>query len=424
MLDKPRENLPRRRNEGKPPARRIFTPPARRGRGGEVDRPAEGVFLPYLAGTRIFVFDWTFVLFVVAPTVCAAVYYLFLAHDRYQVEAEFVVRQASTSISASGEGGGAAMGISAAMEDTFAAEDFMVSRDAMSRLRESVDLREIYGRAGRDVLMRFPPLLSSDTNEALFAHFQRFVKVERANSTRLSTLNVVAFTPDDARRIAERLLEVAEARVNELNLRAQADTIEDANARLQTAKDELFDIQKELTAFRTRELLVDPSEDAVALGELIGELNLERASLNASIRQFEATAPNSPQLPAMRRRAQALEQQIARERGRISSSSDRFAEKFEEYERLQLEMEVAVGTVEAAITTRELAQRAADEQKLYLIRVSGPTTPDAAAYPDRMLMIVAVATGAALFYGVAWMLATGMQAHLTHRSMSKKSERS
>ncbi len=346
----------------------------------------------------------------VGVLVLLALYLWGLSADRYVSEASFTVRSGAVAAGDEDDIFSIAGGQTAA-DDTFAIHDFILSRDMMRKLERRVNLREIYGKGGWDVIFSYPSLLNGSSQEELFRHYKMLVSIIYKTSTGVSTLRVEAFDPKDAQLIAALILEESELFVNELNARARSDAVDDARVHLAAAREELVATQTEMAVFRSRELMLDPSKSSYLVVELVGRLSEELAKVNAQISSLRQAVGNSPQLPVLRRRAVALQQQIIQERQRTTARSDGLASKIATFERLSVEHELAVKNVAAAFKRLVLAQTQANRQQLYLQRITRPHLPDYATQPRRLGIFLAGVVLLLIAAMVVWMLLSGLREH-------------
>jgi capsular polysaccharide transport system permease protein len=355
----------------------------------------------------------TRIVLVLLPTVLAVLYYGALATDRYVSEARFVIRTASKPATLGG-GLGALLqlvGASRSQDDAYALRDFLISRDAMHELAERVDLTAIYRHPEADVLLRYPAPWSRETNEGFYRYFERRLDVVVNNSSGLTILRVEAFRPDDAALVARALLDMGEDLVNKLNTRMQEDAVRVAASEVARAEQQRVDSQIALTAFRNRELILDPGKSSAIVVELIGKLSAELAAVRTQIGEMQGNAPDSPQLRTLRTQAAAIEHQISTERGRVANDSDGLAAKIEQYERLILTQEFAVASLTQAVTALEIARVDARRQQLFLERVVEPGVPDEATMPRRWRSVFTVFGFNVIGAGVLWMIVAGMTEH-------------
>jgi capsular polysaccharide transport system permease protein len=348
-----------------------------------------------------------------SPSIFAAVYYGLIASDQYVSEAVFVIRTASKpSVSALGLNALLQMvGISHAEDDAYAARDYLTSRDAVRALASKLDLRAIYGRADADFLARYPSILFGRSDEQLYRYFQHMLTVMVSTTTGLTTLRVDAFDAADAQKVAATMLELAEDLVNRLNDRAQADAVRLADSEVARSEDRRIRIQQEITAFRDRELVLDPIKSSAIVMGVIGKLSAQLAEARANLAETRASSPTSPNLPSLQQQANALQHQIAVESARIGSASDGLADKIAEYEKLNLEREFAIRALSQAVTQLEQARLEARRQQLFLERVVEPGTADYATMPRRWRMVFTVFGLNVVGLAVGWLFLTGLREH-------------
>lgn len=353
-------------------------------------------------------------MFVVAPTLLTAVYFLLIASPRYVSEAKFVVRSVNSGqVSPLGmvlQG----VGLSPAQTDAFAVHDYVMSPIGLRDLRRRFDMRAIMAPPGADFLSRYPRPGEKLTDEGMRKAFRRFVTVGYDANTGMSTLRVEAFRAQDAQAVNAALLVGGEQLINRLNDRAAGAAIAEAEANRDLAQTRVAETQQQITAFRNREQFIDPARTATEGSQLIGGLMTTLAQLQAERAQLVAEAPQSPQLSALDGRIRAYENQIASERGRLAGASDSLAPKISAYENLMMAREFADKELAQATAAVVSAQQEARRQRLYLEQVVPPNLPDQAIEPRRWMAILTVFLASLLAYGVGWLIWAGIREHRQH----------
>jgi capsular polysaccharide transport system permease protein len=363
--------------------------------------------------------NWNPVLFVVVvvlPMLLATLYFVFIAADQYVSETRFLVRSPQRASSGLISGFLQSTGFVRAQDDSYAVTDFIKSRDAVTRLVEGHGLREVLSRSQADILTRFPSFWSGATDEALYRHYLRFIKVQTDSASGISTLEVHAFRADDARALALALLEESEALVNRLNDRAQKDAIRAARAEVDAAEDRFSDVQRQIAAFRNRVAMVDPDKQATAILDMISKLSLDAVEKRARIYEVERQAPASPQIPALRTSISAIEDQIAQERARVVGANASIASSLSQYEGLLLQRELTSRRVNSASASLETARLDAQRQQLYIERIVEPNTPDHATYPRATYSIILTLAIAMSIYFIARTISRHVHEHAEQSS--------
>lgn len=350
-----------------------------------------------------------FLLIVVLPTLAAAVYFLLIASPRYVSESQFVVRapakQQPSMLGAALSG----VGLSSGTSDSFAVHEYLTSRDGLEDINGRLNVRGMYQRPGIDVFSRLPHPFADQSFETFHKEFNGYITVGFSSGSGISTLRVEAFTPEDARRINEALLEGGERLVNRMNERSATDAVTEAQASVVENQARLLHAQNNLTAFRNQERFIDPARTAQAGSQLIGELTVQLATLRAERAQVAADAPNSPQLPFLDSRIRAFAQQIEQEQNKIVGDADSLAPKISTYERLTMEREFADKLLATATSSLDAAQLEARRQRLYLDRIVTPNQPDSPTEPKRWWAILSVLATTLVAYGIGLLAWAGLR---------------
>jgi len=353
-----------------------------------------------------------FYVVVVAPTLIAAVYFFLIASPIYVSEARFFVRSASpaqtTGLSSILQGVG---GFGQSETDNFAVHEYITSRDAVADLVGRHDLLGVLSRPGADFLTRFPRPFHAARMEDLFRNYHRFVDVTYDSTTGISTLKVKAFRADDARNVAQALLDGGEGVINHLNAQAQRDAIAETSREVDEDEIRLAVAQHNLTAFRDHEQLIDPDRSSAMSSELVNKLATEVATLRAERAGLAAAAPQSPQLSALDSRINAYTNEIGSEQAKIAGETGSLAPKIATYEQLTLDREFADRALTSAMTSLEAARIDARRKKLYLERVVSPSAPDMAIEPKRLSSLAVVLVSALLAYGTIILVIAGFREH-------------
>ena len=351
---------------------------------------------------------------VAVPTVCAGLYYGVWATPRYVSEAQFLVTKASREKVSGFDAILKAFGTSQQVDDTSVVAGYLLSRDAVRSVEREIPLRDIFSRPEADFFARFPRFWRNASFERLFDYFLDRVEVYQDPKTGLSVLTVQTFRPKDSQSLAGALLKLAEKAVNDLNRRAETDTLNFASAELNRAQQKLVDAQQALTAFRTQELLVDPTRTSAAVLDTITRLTRDRAEALAQKQQILVSAPESPAAQSFSVRADALQKQIDLEREKLAGRSGSLAPVVSSYERLTMLRELAEKDVASAQSALESARQEAQRQHLYIQIPILPNLSDESTEPQRLRAIAAVfVTGFAIFAFI-WILMVGASEH-AHR---------
>jgi len=344
------------------------------------------------------------------PTLVAGVYYFALASDLYLSEVKFVVRgPAKTPTCAISAMLSSAGSVS---EDTCAVHEYLMSRDVVQRLEREDGLRSLLSRPEGDLISRFPGFTFWRKDfEALYKAYSRFVTVQVDASTGVSTLQVKAYRPEDAQRIAQSLLTFSEQLINTLNQRSRHDALAIFQREVDATEQDIAKVQSQLTAYRIQQKMLDPKSAAAGPIELLAQMNAQLANSKGQLAEIIKNSPNSPHIPLIRTRIASLEKLIADERAKVTGDSNSVATSLAEYERLDVQRLLSEKILASALASLEGARLEAQRQQLYLETIAQPNLADFPLYPKRTASFATVVVTCLLTYGIAWLLIASVREH-------------
>ena len=352
-----------------------------------------------------------FLLTVCLPTALSILYFGVLASDVYISESRFVVRSPEKP---STTGLGVILksaGFSNAGDEVFAAESFVVSRDALKELDKRDIFEKSYDAPTISMFDRFDGFGFSSSFEDLFKYYQKKVSIEHDTSSSISTLSVRAYSAKDARLFNERLLEMAEATVNRLNERGRQDLIRFASVEVENAKEKARAAATALASFRNREGVLDPERQALVQTQMISKLQDELIATRTELAQLRRVAPRNSQIEVLDVRASELANEIVDQTRMVAGDKKSLAANATEYQRLQLDVQFADKQLASALGSLEEAQNEARRKQAYVERIVQPNLPDSPLEPRRTRGIIATFLLGIVAWGVLSMLFAGVQEH-------------
>jgi capsular polysaccharide transport system permease protein len=351
-----------------------------------------------------------FLITVILPTLAALVYFS-MAADVYISQSRFVVRSPDKP---STTGLGLILktaGFSNAGDEVYAAQSFVLSPDALRAINHDNAFRKAYTRPAISIFDRFNPLGFTGSFEDLYRYYTGKVRVEHDPTSAITELTVRAYTPQDALRFNNRLLELAEATVNRLNVRGRQDLIRYAENEVQSAKDSSRQAAVRLARFRNAQGVVDPDQQAKVQLQMVSKLQDELIASRSQLMQLRAYAPRNPQVPVLQTKIQSLSHAINVELGKVTGGDRSLAQTTVQFQRLQLESVTADKQLAAAIASLEEARNEAQRKQAYVERIVDPELPDAPLEPRRFRGILATFIFGLIAYGIGSMLLAGMREH-------------
>jgi capsular polysaccharide transport system permease protein len=353
-----------------------------------------------------------FLAVVVVPTLAATVYFGLVASDVYVSESRFVVRspQRQTQSSLFGallQG----TGFSRAQDDTYPVIDYIESRDALRELNVNDRISGHYGKEG-DFVSRFGALDPDKSFEALWRYYKKhIVKVELDSTSSIVTLQVRAFSADEAANVDGKLLAMSEELVNRLNQRAADDTVKFAQGQVDDAVAKAKRAAAALAEFRRSNVVFDPDRQSSLQLQQVTTLQTQLFAAQSQLLQLQTIAPENPQVKTLKASIGALEKQIDLATKGVAGQSGSLSDKATTYAALQLDAQYAERQLASAMTALDNARAEAMRKQLYLERLVQPNLPDVAIEPKRMLSILEVFAIGLIAWGILSLLIAGVKEH-------------
>jgi len=367
-----------------------------------------------------------FVLVVVVPTLITVAYFGFLASAQYQSESRFAIRSlrdrtlagdiglAKPAPSLASEYGKFGTGgkdsnsnlgssqVAAVSQvasstpkgaedrqiavDAYVVANFILSRNLVNALNQDRMLEDFYSAAEIDQISRLP---RSGSSTALWSYWRGKVTPSIDTVSGIVTLRVVAFRPRDARIIAENVIRLTSDMVNNYSLRMRQDILKSAQRSLTEASDLYEKSLESLGSFRSLQASISPIESSNNVMTSLLELETERARVERD--QWvtsKLTSPGSIPSQTYSDRVSSLTQQIEKLRSELTEQTNdakSASVAIGKYRDLELERQFAERSYLTAQTAFEQARLEADYKGVALAVFQAPTSPEAPAFPRRLV---------------------------------------
>lgn len=348
---------------------------------------------------------------VVLPTLISIIYYGFVASDIYTSESHFIIRSPEKPSSGILDVALSTAGFASSQDDAHLINDYILSRDALRILNETIDVRTAYTADGIDFYSRFNGLGLDGSFEALHRYYGKQIGMQIDSVSSIATLTVRAFTPEVAHKINVKLLDLSESLINSLNERGRQDLIRFAQAEVDAAEARALDASLAVSRYRDSKGVVDPEMQAGIQLQQVSELQKQLIEVKGKLAQLRSFAHDNPQIQSLQKTAQTLREAIATEQAKVTGSSRSLANKAAEYQRLVLKQEFADKQLAGALASLETARNEAQRQQLYLERVVQPNLPDATNQPKRIRAIVTTFLLSLIVWGIVRLLLAGLREH-------------
>jgi len=204
--------------------------------------------------------------------------------------------------------------------------------------------------------------------------------------------------------MALALLRFCEEFINQLNERSRHDVLAMFRREVDMVEERGANIQKQLTAYRVQERMLDPVSAAMGPLKLLATLSMQLAAARAQLTEVLKNAPKSPQIPLINTRIAALENLIVDERATILGEANSVATGLTEYERLTVQRIFTEMHLASVFKSREAARLDAERQQLYLETIARPALADYPIYPWRTVSFMIATACCLVAYGIVWLL--------------------
>jgi capsular polysaccharide transport system permease protein len=240
------------------------------------------------------------------------------------------------------------------------------------------------------------------------------VRIYYASGTGLIDLEVLAFTPQDARSIAQLIFEESSAMINQLSAIAREDAISYARDELDQAEERLARARIALAEWRNENQTVDPTADTAGQMGLVTNLQaqLAEALIELDILRDTTTRDDDPRITQAERRITVIENRIDAERAVLGTSGAgrvAFADLVGEYERLQVDREFAEQAYTTALAAFDGARNEARRQSRYLAAHVRPSLAESSGFPDRPVKLITISIFAFLIWTVVILVAYSLR---------------
>jgi capsular polysaccharide transport system permease protein len=360
----------------------------------------------------------SFLLCVVLPLIAATLYYATLATDRYAARAGFSIRGIDTS--AGIDGIGALTGLASTgstTSDSYVVLSYLASRELLEAVDQQLDLRGVYASPSVDPLSR---LASDATVEDFLNYWNRRIHTQFDPTSGIIEFEVQSFNEEHAREIADAVLKLTQALVNDLSANARSDVLRFAREEVELQEVHLRNALGAIRDFRASEQSVDPSASAALEIQLIANLESRLIDLKARIVALRQTLDeDAPSLNALRRNAEALEAQIVERRRAIGNNVlddagiSAVTQQLALYEELEVERSLAQQAYASALVSLEQARRDADRQQRYLAIHLRPQAAQSAEYPRSLRNMLVLSFALLAAWGIGALITYSVRDHLT-----------
>lgn len=372
---------------------------------------------PWLAASRRGWMARSFLALVLAPTLIFFLYVALWQSNVYVAETRLTVRGAQEQRAIAPDPAGviarmSASGPKSTIQDSYIVLNYIRSSAILLDLGGRNYLQERFGAGHIDYFSR---LKSDPKLEDMLKYWLRRVSASVDVISGILTVKVEAFARSQATQIAQDIVRLGEALVNDITLRNRRDAVERNEREVSLAAGKLAAARDKVTAFREQNTLIDPGARAQSIAELIGRLTLDKIGIENSLSTLKGVVDeDSPTQRVQRSKLAAIDKQISDLRKSLTDPNDQTAVSAQigSYERLKLEEQFAQTMYTIAQNSYQRARQELEKQQIYLVVVVPPTLPEQATYPRVLASTLLAFASLFVLWSIGTLVVTSVNDHM------------
>ena len=341
----------------------------------------------------------------------SAVYWVFIASDRYVSEAHVIIQRTDFAGGPNLDFSSLLGGANGGRADQLLLRSHLLSVDMLKKLDAALHLRAHYADPQRDPLSR---MWDKDAPiEQFHKHYLERVSVELDEYAGVLMVKAEGFDPQTAHAIATELVQEGERFMNQMaHTLAQTQVafletqVTDMNARAMQARQAVL-------GFQNKNGLVSPQATAENISGIVAKLEAQRTELETQRSALQSyLVPSHPSIVQIDQQIAAVGKQLAQEQARLTSPRGRTLNlAVEEFQRLEMQAAFTQDVYKTALVALEKGRIEATRTIKKVSVLQAPTVPEYPLQPRRLYNTLVFALVAMLLAGVAHLLAAIVRDH-------------
>ncbi len=345
-------------------------------------------------------------------TLLAALYWLFIASDRYVSEARVVIQRTDLpggqTMDFASLLGGANSG---SRSDQLLLREHLMSVDLLTKLDAKLDLRGHYSNSRRDPLSR---LWFEDASiEWFHRHYLSRVSVNLDEYAGVLVIQAQAYDPRMAQAIASQLVQEGEQTMNRLAHQLAQAQVQFLEQQVASLHQRVLQTRRAVLDFQDKKGLVSPQASAESITAIVARLESQRAELQTQRSALQAyLVPQHPSIVLLNQQITAIQQQIAQEQNKLASAGGKTLNRtVEAFQRLEMEASFAQDVYKTALIALEKGRVEATRTLKKMSLLQAPSLPEYPLQPNRFYNLLVFAIVALLMAGVMHLLLAIVKDH-------------
>jgi capsular polysaccharide transport system permease protein len=313
------------------------------------------------------------------PIMLSAIYFYFIARDRYVTRSDFVIRKAEDNDTNMGGSGLATLlgrGNQLSLEDARFLKTYLQSPQVLADLDRTYDLDKAYAQTGLDRFAGVKPELSK---EKRLKFFKKQVAVSLDELSGAIVLRTIGLFPQASLDLNRFMLTKSEQFVNRLNQDISQKQLRFAESELIRARNNLDQAKNRLLLYQDSNTVIDPKGEAELASQTISKLQEKLVELRVELAtlKLQYKDPAEPEVAAVADQVREMEQQIEKERRSLVSGKGRnLSRKTADVLKLESDVNFATDSYKLALTSVEKARIESKRQQKFMALLSAPQLPE------------------------------------------------
>ncbi len=345
-------------------------------------------------------------------TLLAALYWLFIASDRYVSEARVVIQRTDLpggqTMDFASLLGGANSG---SRSDQLLLREHLMSVDLLTKLDARLDLRGHYSNSQRDPLSRL--WFENASIEWFHRHYLSRVSVNLDEYAGVLVIQAQAYDPRMAQAITSQLVQEGEQTMNRLAHQLAQAQVQFLEQQVASLHQRVLQTRRAVLDFQDKKGLVSPQASAESITAIVARLESQRAELQTQRSALQAyLVPQHPSIVLLNQQITAIQQQIAQEQNKLTSAGGKTLNRtVEAFQRLEMEASFAQDVYKTALIALEKGRVEATRTLKKMSLLQAPSLPEYPLQPNRFYNLLVFAIVALLMAGVMHLLLAIVKDH-------------
>lgn len=339
----------------------------------------------------------------------AALYYMFVASDRYVTVAHVYVKstdaqngvmpQLQLLSGAKGE-----------TQDALLLTVYAQSRDILQRVEGKVQFSEHFSSDLGDFFSRLP---SDPTDEDRLTYFKDKLSVKMNPDSGIITFRGQGYTPEFSLKFVQEVIAASDDFVNSVGQTIAKEEIAFVEQEMERARGVLNGARTRLLNFQNENGLLSAEVSGIARQTLVNEMESDLVRLRTEEKTLASYLnEGAAELSTVRSKIAALENQLGVEKAKLASiDTVSLNDVNAEYQELEMELQFATDLYKTTIVALERARVESYHKLKHLVVIQSPTLPDSATYPRKLYDLASLFIGLTLLYGIITMILATIREH-------------